>query len=88
VTEILHDHALEYQHASDDLERFLGDLRERSDLATRNQTYTRSDLHDGARCLSGVSPSSRGEGEAILFADELPPILRATFIADRNIAKP
>jgi uncharacterized protein (DUF2267 family) len=67
---------MEYQHASENFERFLRLVIERTGLTTRNQAYTtaqgvlltfrrRLDIHD-----------------AIRFAGALPPVLRAMFVAD------
>ena len=49
---------MEYQHASDDFERFLAEARERADLTTRNQTWTMIDAvlraHVDAAALEAV----------------------------------
>ncbi|TCT06795.1 DUF2267 domain-containing protein [Aquabacter spiritensis] len=70
---------LELQHASEDFERFLADARDTSGLATRNQTYTMVEgvLHTFRRRLTPA--------EAIDFAQVLPPVLRAIFVADWDI---
>jgi uncharacterized protein (DUF2267 family) len=73
---------MELQHASDDFERFLADARDISGLATRNQTYT---------MVQGVLQTFRRRlsvKEAIRFADALPPILRAIFVADWDADEP
>jgi uncharacterized protein (DUF2267 family) len=69
---------MELQHASEDFEKFLTDAGALSGLATRNQTYTmvQGVLHVFRRRL--------GLRDAIRFANVLPPILRAIFVADWN----
>ncbi|TCL73661.1 uncharacterized protein (DUF2267 family) [Rhizobium sp. BK251] len=67
---------MEYQLASQDFERFLADARDISMLATRNQTYT---------MVQGVLQVFRRRldlRDALRFADVLPPVLRAIFVAD------
>lgn len=67
---------LEYQHASMDFEKFLVDARDISGLATTNQTYT---------MVQGVLQAFRRRldtRDAVLFANVLPPVLRAVFVAD------
>jgi uncharacterized protein (DUF2267 family) len=69
---------LELMHASEDFERFLADAGKLSGLASRNQTYTMT---------QGVFNTFRRRldlREAIRFANVLPPVLRAIFIADWN----
>ncbi len=66
---------MEIQHASEEFEAFLVTLRDGSGLATRNQAYT---------LLEGVLRTFRRRlsvAQAIRFAQVLPPILRAIFIA-------
>jgi uncharacterized protein (DUF2267 family) len=73
---------MEIQHASEDFERFLADARDLSGLTTRNQTYT---------MVQGVLQVFRSRlevREALLFANALPPVLRAIFVADWNIDEP
>ena len=66
----------EFQHAGEEFEALLIDARDRADLATRNQTYTMIDavLRVFRRRLTVVT--------AIRFADVLPPLVRALFVAD------
>jgi Uncharacterized conserved protein len=67
---------MELQHASEDFERFLRDAKEHSGLATRNQVFT---------MVQGVLQTFRRRldvREALLFADVLPPVLRAIFVSD------
>jgi len=67
---------MEYQHASDDFDRFLSKVIEQTGLTTRNQAYT---------TVQGVLYAFRRRlplKDAILFAGVLPPILRAIFVAD------
>src|SRR3712207_1360011 len=73
---------MEFQHASEDFEAFLRDARDISGLATRNQTYTmvQAVLLTFRRRLSVI--------EAILFANILPPVLRALFVTDWNPKEP
>jgi uncharacterized protein (DUF2267 family) len=73
---------MELQYASRDFEEFLADAREISGLATRNPTYT---------MVQGVLQTFRRRleiKEAILFANVLPPILRAIFVADWDVDEP
>ncbi|WP_188583291.1 DUF2267 domain-containing protein [Azorhizobium oxalatiphilum] len=67
---------MEFQHTSDAFESFLADARDTSGLGTRNQTYT---------VVEGVLRTFRRRldvHEAIRFAQVLPPVLRAIFVAD------
>lgn len=70
---------LEYQHASDDFERFLDEARERADLTTRNQTWTMVDA------VFRVFRRRLTVAEGLRFAEALPPILRAMFVVDWDI---
>jgi uncharacterized protein (DUF2267 family) len=73
---------MELQHASEDFERFLSDARDISGLTTRNQAYT---------MVQGVLQVFRRRLDvrnALLFANALPPVLRAIFVADWNIDEP
>jgi uncharacterized protein (DUF2267 family) len=73
---------MELQHASENFERFLADAQEISELTTRNQTYT---------MVQGVLQVLRRRLEvrdALVFANALPPVLRAIFVADWNIDEP
>lgn len=73
---------MEYQQASQDFERFLADARAISMLATRNQTYT---------MVQGVLQVFRRRldlRDALRFADVLPPVLRAIFVADWDPDEP
>jgi uncharacterized protein (DUF2267 family) len=73
---------MEFQHASEDFEAFLRDARDISGLSTRNQTYTmvQAVLLTFRRRLSVI--------EAIRFANILPPVLRALFVADWDPEEP
>jgi uncharacterized protein (DUF2267 family) len=71
---------MEYQHASDDFERFLADARERADLVTRNQTWTMVDA------VFRVFRRRLTVAEGLSFAEVLPPLLRAMFVVDWDIA--
>lgn len=72
---------MEYQQASEDFERFLP-MRDISRIAACNQTYT---MEQGVlrvfRCRLTVK-------DAILFANVLPPVLRAIFVMDWHIDEP
>ena len=71
-----------YQHASEEFERFLRLVIERSGLTTRNQAYTTT---------QGVLLTFRRRLEihdAIRFAGVLPPVLRAIFVADWDTQEP
>ncbi|MGD9540464.1 DUF2267 domain-containing protein [Methylocystis sp.] len=73
---------MDIQHATEEFEAFLADARDRSGLTTRNQTYTMA---------QGVLLAFRRRlsiADAIRFADVLPPVLRAIFIADWDPEEP
>ncbi len=65
-----------FQHAGEAFDRFLTDARDISGLTTRNQTYT---MVDGVLRAFRARLTVR---DAIRFANVLPPVLRALFIAD------
>jgi len=72
----------EYKRASHDFDKFMVDARDISGLATTHQTYT---------MVQGVLQAFRRRldvREALLFADVLPPVLRALFVADWDIDAP
>jgi uncharacterized protein (DUF2267 family) len=72
----------EYRRASIEFEQFLLDAREAADLTTTNQTYT---------MVQGVLQAFRRRltiPEAIHFANALPPVLRAIFVADWDVDEP
>jgi len=72
----------EYQRASQDFTRFLLDARETSGLATTHQVYT---------MVQGVLQVFRrrlGVNDAVLFANVLPPVLRALFVAEWDTNEP
>ncbi|WP_333824542.1 DUF2267 domain-containing protein [Pinisolibacter sp.] len=70
---------MEYQHASDDFERFLADARERADLVTRNQIWTMVDA------VLRVFRRRLTASEGLRFAEVLPPVLRAMFVTDWDV---
>ncbi len=73
---------VEYKRASMDFEQFMLDAREISGLATTHQTYT---------MVQGVFQAFRRRldvKEAIGFANVLPPVLRALFVADWDLDEP
>lgn len=66
----------EYQRASQDFEKFMLDAREAAGLTTTHQTYT---------MVQAVFQTFRRRltvSDAIRFAQVLPPVLRALFVAD------
>jgi uncharacterized protein (DUF2267 family) len=72
----------EYQHASQDFYKFLEDAKETSGLTTTHQVYT---------MVQGVLQAFRRRldvKDAILFANVLPPVLRAIFVADWDTDEP
>lgn len=72
----------EYQRASQDFEQFMLDAREAAGLTTTHQTYT---------MVQAVFQSFRRRltvADAIRFAQVLPPVLRALFVADWNTDEP
>lgn len=73
---------VEYKRASMDFEQFMLDARDISGLATTHQTYT---------MVQGVFQAFRRRldvQEAIRFANVLPPVLRALFVADWDLDEP
>ena len=73
---------VEYKRASMDFEQFMLDAREISGLATTHQTYT---------MVQAVFQAFRRRldvKEAIGFANVLPPVLRALFVADWDLDEP
>ncbi len=73
---------MEYAYASRDFDAFIEALRERLDHVTRHQTYqtVESVLRVFRRRLS--------LRDAVIFADALPPVLRAIFVARWNPDEP
>ena len=72
----------DYKHASMAFEQFMLDARDISGLATTHQTYT---------MVQGVVQAFRRRldvRDALLFANVLPPVLRALFVADWNLDEP
>jgi uncharacterized protein (DUF2267 family) len=72
----------EYKRASADFEQFMLDARDISGLATTHQTYT---------MVQGVFQAFRRRldvRDALLFANLLPPVLRALFVADWDLDEP
>lgn len=73
---------MEYKRASEQFEKFLVDARDNAMLQTTHQSYT---------MVQGVLQVFRHRldaKEALLFADVLPPLLRALFVADWNLDEP
>jgi uncharacterized protein (DUF2267 family) len=72
----------EYQQATQDFERFMIDAREAAGHTTTNQTYT---------MVQGVFQAFRRRlsvTDAIAFAQVLPALLRALFVADWDTTEP
>ncbi|MBB3591201.1 uncharacterized protein (DUF2267 family) [Rhizobium sp. BK529] len=68
----------EYRRASEDFERYLDDVRRHTLIESRNVVYTMT---------QGVFQTFRRRldtADALRFADILPPVLRAIFVADWN----
>lgn len=73
---------MEYRQASLDFERFLLDARDVAGLQTTNQAYT---------MVQAVLQTFRRRldiEDAILFADILPPVIRAIFVAEWDLEEP
>ncbi|MGA8784544.1 MAG: DUF2267 domain-containing protein [Polaromonas sp.] len=72
----------EYQRASQEFEKFMVDARDISGLATTSMAYT---------MVQGVLQAFRRRlnvREAALFANVLPAVVRAIFVADWNTDEP
>lgn len=70
---------MEYRQASADFDRFILDARDLAGLQTTNQAYT---------MVQAVLRTFRRRldlEDAILFADVLPPVLRAIFVAEWDL---
>ena len=73
---------MEYRQASADFDRFIADLRDAAGLQTTNQAYT---------MLQAVLQTFRRRleiADAIVFADVLPPVVRAIFVAELDVDEP
>jgi uncharacterized protein (DUF2267 family) len=73
---------MEYQHASEEFERFLRDALDTSGLATRNQVYTMT------QAVFQTFRRRLDVRDAVRFANVLPAILRAIFVSDWNTDEP
>ena len=71
-----------YRSATKDFEKFLEDLKVISGLTTSNQCYTET------RAVFLVFRSHVAQQVALDFANALPPVLRAIFMEDWNLAIP
>ena len=71
-----------YESASEDFERFLAVAIESSGLTTRNQAYTM------AQGVLRVFRRRLSVRDAARFADVLPPVVRAIFVADWDTDEP
>ena len=72
----------EYRHPGEDFEAYLHDVMEACNFATTNPAYTTTEA---------VFRTFRGRlslRDGLLFANILPPVLRALFIKDWNIDAP
>ncbi|OCP01119.1 MULTISPECIES: DUF2267 domain-containing protein [unclassified Ensifer] len=73
---------MEYRQASVDFDRFILDACELAGLQTTNQAYT---------MVQAVLRTFRRRldiEDAILFADVLPPVVRAIFVAEWDVEEP
>ncbi|ACP25040.1 hypothetical protein NGR_c12590 [Sinorhizobium fredii NGR234] len=73
---------MEYRQASVDFDRFILDARDTAGLQTTNQAYT---------MVQAVLQTFRRRleiSEALIFANALPPVLRAIFVADWDLEEP
>jgi uncharacterized protein (DUF2267 family) len=73
---------MDYQHASEQFEKYLQEARKRSGLATRNQVYTMT------QAVFQTFRRRLSVNDALSFANVLPPVLRAVFVADWDIKEP
>jgi len=73
---------LEYLHAGEAYESFINDAREALNLTTRNQTYTT------VQAVLLVFRRRLTVEQGLRFADLLPAVLRAIFVADWDTAAP
>ena len=73
---------MEYRHASRDFDAFLIDARDTAMLATTNQAYTM------VEAVLTVFRRRLPVADALAFADALPPVLRAIFVAGWDIGEP
>ncbi len=69
----------EYLHAGEAYSRFINDAREELDLTTRHQTYTT------VQAVLLVFRRRLTVEQGLAFADLLPAVLRAIFVADWDI---
>lgn len=72
----------EYAHASRDFDAFLSEAKGELGLATRHMTYTT------VQAVLLVFRRRLSVEEAISFADVLPPVLRAIFVAEWDLQAP
>ncbi|MCZ4089516.1 DUF2267 domain-containing protein [Ensifer psoraleae] len=73
---------MEYRQASADFDRFILDVRDIAGLQTTNQAYT---------MVQAVLQTFRRRldvPDGLLFANVLPPVLRAIFVADWDLEEP
>lgn len=73
---------MEYRQASRDFDAFLLDARDTAMLQTTNQAYTM------VEAVMMVFRRRLSVAEALAFANVLPPVLRAVFVSDWDIAEP
>lgn len=73
---------MEYWNASKEFEAFLGEVRDKGLLQTHHQAYhtTRAVLH--------VFRSHLSVKDALVFANVLPPVIRAIFVEDWDAEAP
>ena len=73
---------LEYRQASADFDAFMKDLVATSMIETSHQAYTM------LQAVLQVFRHRLTVGQAIAFANVLPPVLRAIFVSDRDVDVP
>ncbi len=72
---------MEYRQASVDFDRFMEDLKEVSMLSTSHQAYTM------LQAVFQVFRRRLSIQQSLDFANTLPPVLRAIFVSDWDVAK-
>lgn len=73
---------MDYQHAAENFDRFLLAAIENAGLTTRNQAYTM------VQAVFQVFRRRLTVTDAITFANALPPLQRALFVADWDTSEP
>ncbi|MDF2117074.1 DUF2267 domain-containing protein [Roseiarcaceae bacterium H3SJ34-1] len=73
---------MDYQHAAENFDRFLLAVIENAGLTTRNQAYTM------VQAVFQVFRRRLDLSDAITFANVLPPLQRAVFVAEWDTGQP